>query len=599
MAKKSRRKKQTSREREARRRHLHSVPPPPAHDDFTDEPLFQQIRASLRTDEPIDLLMTVAALIEATDPRNANPLFPDEAALALDPLVESFIGLPYAETTAALMVMKSLIPDDALRTRIASELATRRHPMPNWLNSLADARASSGVSLATHELGDGDDYVITVDIGRDPVTFLVFVDHNLGSVVKDAFPSPESHAELLARMRETIDATDGAAISTVDPAAARATLEDAIKFGAMIVPRLETDTWPMCRPILEWALRLLPAGGVSSGSRPLSDEEQAELSDAFFASSYGRDLDNADARSALENLMWLNDPDPLRWSPVVVERMLVDLIPGKVVDTRESLARYPDLMRAFIEYCLDQRGATPISRFETTAAVMRYEKQFHRAINNSNRNSRAEEIADIARLSFLGPDAQPRAVAPAEPEVPDTIGPAILLRLLDDRVGGRVALFELDDTPLPDEDFVREGIPDDIVAVVEEVLDKCDACADAFFDVEHRTAMRRMLSRAARNDPTIFRRKVAPERLAAAIGWAIGRANDSLNGQFATTTVTDFLAWFGVKGSVAKRAEPILAANGAPTHQRYGMMMLGAPDLLTSEMRQSLMRSRDMVLQAE
>ena len=83
----------------------------------------------------------------------------------------------------------------------------------------------------------------------------------------------------------------------------------------------------------------------------------------------------------------------------------------------------------------------------------------------------------------------------------------------------------LDEMPLPDEDFDWTGIPEEIRPAVQAILEQCDGCADALFDVEHRTAMRRFLARAARNDPKVFARKGSPVRGAAAVAWVITTGN--------------------------------------------------------------------------
>ena len=154
-------------------------------------------------------------------------------------------------------------------------------------------------------------------------------------------------------------------------------------------------------------------------------------------------------------------------------------------------------------------------------------------------------------------------------------------------------LMNLDDHPLPDEPFEWAAIPDDVRPVVREVLDLCDRCAAELLDTEHRTAMRRFLSRAAVADPAIFRRKASPVRGAAAVAWVVCRANDTVGAYWSGLSVQDLLAWFGVKGSVAQRAEPFLRANGVDPHRLYGSMDLETPDLLTSKRRAGIIESRN------
>jgi hypothetical protein len=105
--------------------------------------------------------------------------------------------------------------------------------------------------------------------------------------------------------------------------------------------------------------------------------------------------------------------------------------------------------------------------------------------------------------------------------------------------------------------------------------------------------MRRFLSRAAVGDPALFQRKASPVRGAAAIAWVVCRTNETVGAHGSGLSVRDLLAWFGVKGSVSQRAEPLLRANGAAAHSLYGGVVLGSPDLLTSERRADIIARRD------
>ena len=90
-----------------------------------DQELFQTLRKALRSGEPLDFLAIVSGFLEVTDPRSRDPFAPDEQRAGLDDLVESFIGTPYAETTAALTAIKALVADEVLAARIGRELETR------------------------------------------------------------------------------------------------------------------------------------------------------------------------------------------------------------------------------------------------------------------------------------------------------------------------------------------------------------------------------------------------------------------------------------------------------------------------------------------
>src|SRR6266516_2149875 len=138
------------RDKQPRRPHL-TQPTGPAHGGGAmEQELFQGLRQALRSDEPLDLLASVSGLLEVLDPRSRDPFAGDEPRFGLADLVESFVGTPYAETTAALTVMRELVADEVMSARIGRELAARRHPMPDWLSGIAQARIDPDVWFLTH-----------------------------------------------------------------------------------------------------------------------------------------------------------------------------------------------------------------------------------------------------------------------------------------------------------------------------------------------------------------------------------------------------------------------------------------------------------------
>jgi hypothetical protein len=332
----------------------------------------------------------------------------------------------------------------------------------------------------------------------------------------------------------------------------------------------------------------MPAGGEVPERHEWTDEEQAAICDDFFASSYGRSLDRDDERGLLDSIVWFGTGwgpgDPYRWSPVNVEMLLADWIPRKILAEPSFLAKAPNLLRAFIRYCHDRRDIRADLTAETLTAIDQWEPGFQRAIRSSR---------------LQGPEALLAGVfAPGELDLDDeTTIAEYMLERLDRTVGGRLMLRNLTEEPLPDEPFEWAGVPDDIHDRVRDVLELCDTCADELLDIEHRTAMRRLLSRAVVGDPQIFRRKGKPERAAAAVAWVVGRANESVGTYRGTLEVQQLLAWFGVHGSISQRAEVFLKAIGVNPYDQFGQMDLGAPDLLVAERRARIIESRDRYLE--
>jgi hypothetical protein len=563
--------------RQQQRRHN---PVRPAH-GAQDQQLFQGLRSALRSGEPLDLLAVVSGFLEVTDPRSRDPFARDEQRTSLAELVESFVGTPYAETTAALTATRAMVADEVLAARIGRELATRRHPMPDWLSGLDQARVEPDVWFLTHVLGDGDDYLIGVTLpSGHALSALVYVDHNLGSVVKDAFVVPGPLEDLALKVGTTIDDPDQS-LTRTDAASARAVMEAAIDHGSRLYPPLESDSWPMCRPLVEWMLRMLPSGGVASGPREWSDEEMAAVAAEFFASPFGISFDREDERSLLDSLLWFATTyatgDPWRWSPVTVEMLLADRFPRKIIAEPSYLAKLPDLLRAYIRYCHDRNGIRADLTSETLAAVDHYEPDYLQLIDSDRQRAMAglaSALLESERIEHLSDEE-------------------LHLEYIADEVGGVDALVKLDAEPLPDEEFNWASIPDEIRPTVRAILDECDACADALLDPEHRTAMRRFLARAATNDPALFRRKGSPVRGAAAVAWVIGTANRTIGAWRSPMASKDLLAHFGITGSVSDRAQSLIRAAGIDLRLTYGSLRVGDPGLLVSRRRRELVEERD------
>ena len=118
-----------------------------------------------------------------------------------------------------------------------------------------------------HVLGDGDNVNLGVRLaGGKELTAVVYIDHNMGTLVKDAFVVAESLAGLEALMRAKADDPDTNS-RELDLADARVRVTEAIERAAITVPPFETDTWPACRPIAEWLARRMPSGARGTPDR--------------------------------------------------------------------------------------------------------------------------------------------------------------------------------------------------------------------------------------------------------------------------------------------------------------------------------------------
>ena len=522
------------------------------------------LRNGLRSPQPLNLLEWMSGIVEVGEP-HALPM-PGQTAttVTLEELVASFDGTPCAETTAALRVIKEFTLDADLSTRIGAMLAGRRHHLPLWLSHLDEAQISGDVHFLTESLGDGDDYIFGVRLaGGEEMTIIVFVDHNLGGAVKDAFVAPAPLREVLIKF---VDLTEsGQTLTVTDAADARAVIEDALSLSGTFLPPLKSETWPMSRPLVEWANGLLPAGGTAPTRRAWTRAEVAAIATEFFASPEGRALDTADNRESLDLLLDFRvnnrGDDPLRWSAAVIEDVLT-WIPTHVFGDAEFLDPIPDLLEVWVPYAHRVRGVDPAQSAQTMPALAALSADFFEALDAVGTHGPASPADALLRQLGLGSLDELAEIDPAMAEsireltgdFGDFSPETHLLNQLALAVGGPQELDALTTEPLPDEPFDWTGIPEDIQPKVTEWLDLTDRCADELFDVEHRTVFRRFLARVAIADPMVFRRaKASSVRGAAALVWVATKANRTI-GPYGRHTAKDLLAWFGLTGSVDRKS---------------------------------------------
>lgn len=565
------------------RRNVRSVPKSNRPSEAGEPDLFTEVSVAMADPEPLHLLSYVSSLVAAVDPRTNHGLSPSDRAgevPRLDELAAAFIEVDTPETTALLAVIAVLAGDDEmLRARIRRALAARTPAEPAWLTRLSDPVTHRAVRMG-HALGDGDNIMLGVRLaGRYELTFVVYIDHNLGTLVKDAFVVPDPIEQMVDEYRRIADDPD-VLWDELSLADARACLQQAIDLAAITFPPLETESWPASRPLIEWVIRDLPGDGAGYQRPQWELHALSGIAERFFASKWGVGLDDAEHRAMLEPLLRFGADhgvgDPLVWSTVRVEMLFGDWLPRKVTAPADLLARIPDLLRAFVRFAHAEAGLRADPTEDTLAAIDLCEPQLTERIGAPGAHRSASLLAALG-LTGSGVDVE-----------------ELLLENFAQEVGGIDQLNRLDAAPLPDEPFEWTGIAEDVTARVAEVLDLVDGCCAELLDTEYRTACRRLLARIAIGDPTVFRRAGRAETAAAAVVWIIGKANGLFDGwaDGLQLQVRDVMNHFGLGNrSVSQRAGALLRAAGLPddTH----VVSLDAPEFLISEQRQALVLQRD------
>jgi hypothetical protein len=261
--------------------------------------------------------------------------------------------------------------------------------------------------------------------------------------------------------------------------------------------------------------------------------------------------------------------DPMRWSRVKVELFLLDFVPRKIMAPPSELTGYPDLLRDVIRYVHGQVAIPDRLTADALEAVDLFESEFLEVI----RSPRPQGVN--ALMAAMGLDAPLTGGEDGWEDawdVDDLDGSywtadepweAGALRRLAAEVGGMAELDGLDTAPLPDEPFDRSRLLEDpeLHARVDKIRAFMDEACATYFDVEHRTACRRILADVAEVDPDALMRGKA-NTAAAALVWLIATANDSFQGFAGGLTVGEVMASLGVKGSSTQRAATFMKSLG-------------------------------------
>lgn len=547
---------------------------PPTFDVET-QPLIHLLRDSLRDDDPVAFLVNgtnVAAMMLAMP----EPETPGDVSL-----LQSFMEVDIAETTAVLHVAREFVEDELTRARIDRVLTQRRQPLPATVTDFGSVTVTHAWLMAD-PLGLGDNIIIGAEWPNGQrIAGVVYVDHTLGTIAKDAFFIGSSATEVIDRFRELAAHEPGApAPVPFDLAPARARIDQAVTNfveSGYEPPDDDPETpsqWPQCAVLLRQLLLSMPEGGLGYDEEHECDPERISAAvTTFLESPEAQNL--AGAPDDLEALthelahqaMHLTG-DPLEWNQVSVEVCVTGELPFDATLTETQLDLVPTVLPAVVRYAHREAGTPPDETAEVLDTIARVLPEFAsvREMTYTNRE-RSREIQGL--LTGTSRDRAEHAVR---------------------RAAGSL---EFDLEPLPDEDLVLDDAPGDLHDLLVEISAHVDrlVASEAFADLgmEFRTAVRRFLVRAAAADPALFRRRAKAVNTAATATWMVGRANQVVGYSPAPVRSSDLQAWFGVSAFNSERGERMVDAfrSNEPEVYIFGVD-LGSADVLVSRYRQEL-----------
>jgi hypothetical protein len=560
------------------------------------QPFIDDIKRNLRGPSPLGLLTLASSVIQATTERPLDRMRPESSGTPKRPEVfESFVESRVPETEALAIAVAAIHTDELLARRLRDRIEIRgsvlRHPPP-WLANIGDIQITD-VAQMVHVLDDGDNvYISWRWPNKSAATLLVYIDHNMGTIVKDAFVLPEGFGSMMQRY-ETIELLEDQVIRPLDPATARARIVQAVMHGDALFPPIQNETWPAVRPMLEWILKALPEGGQGYVRPVWTTDQRQELAweFAFSPPAKATGIPPAETMHIGELLVAFGcesgTGDPLRWSPVSVEIVLVDWYPRNVFDPPELMQRVPELVAAFVRFAHARRHIPSNLTAETVAAVGRWTPVYLEAAMRPGRSPRDTVASMIRQAAGVDPDDETweddedlidSVLAEAELDEMET-------QLVED-AGGPEAYAALNDDPLPDEPFDWSLVPDQWRDKTSLALARLDQMTTDLCDVETRTVARRVLANLAIRGDVFKRPTTDMDALAAGIIWALCRewqiSITRLGFKFQTQQ--ELSALTGVKRGMISSRSHVLGVD----------RQLG-PDWTHSQYRRALLKRRQLI----
>lgn len=341
--------------------------------------------------EPADALEAEQWASTLIGTMHARPMpSEDVEALFLPGFVDALETLGTGPALATLRALGAVCaPDHGRRAAAAAErLAASGVPEPEWAAELGHARPTAAALMSEDAFDDGMSVMVEfAGPEYEPHTLGIYIDHNLGGLVKDAFlAGPLS--DVRAQLERAEHGSAGISIADLDPAEARARVEAALyTLDHTYDPPVSGDLRPM-RALLDARIRLLPDGfELQDGFAEITPDEREALLVDFLTSPEGRrwhgDGDAAEvARMAIDFGAGYNHGGPLRWSPVVVEIFMTSWLARKVTGEPELFARVPEVLPDWVVYAGRRNGVPAAPLREAVAAVEECEAEMLAAVND-------------------------------------------------------------------------------------------------------------------------------------------------------------------------------------------------------------------------
>jgi hypothetical protein len=287
----------------------------------------------------------------------------------------------------------------------ADRLAGRGFPEPRWSGRVGRAEPVAAELMYEESFDDGVSVFIEfASPGGERHTLGIYIDHNLGGLVKDAFlagPLSEVRSELPPRAHNDV----GLALRELSLAEARARVEAALfMLDHTYEPPVEEDVRTL-RALVDARLRGLPDGFELTGQHEeISIEERERLLADFLASPEGvRWRGDEHAQDVVSTAITFgadsNHGGPLRWSVVVVEIFMTSWLAHKIDREPVFFERVAEVLPDWVRYAGRIRGVPGEPLNQAVQAVTQFRQEMLESINDPDAWGPAKTFAIAAQAA--------------------------------------------------------------------------------------------------------------------------------------------------------------------------------------------------------
>jgi hypothetical protein len=226
--------------------------------DDGDEPddLLDLVGRYAATGQPIDVMglasATLSILFHPEPPADLDRDLIREQVL--EQMLTQYVDAGTSDSLTFANVLAALVAEETLRRRLFAALDGSEDEVPRWVAGLAGAELEQ--TTVVRDLFDDDEWLLAgVRLADDSrFAFRIEIDHDADGTITDAMLMPTTVDEVCDRLRSGPGA-DEVAITDVTPGDFVDLYTEAVELTDARPEPIRTETWPSCRPAIEWALR--------------------------------------------------------------------------------------------------------------------------------------------------------------------------------------------------------------------------------------------------------------------------------------------------------------------------------------------------------